>query len=286
MGLFLGCVILFSLVCLKPLLGVVHLSLTQPDASHLLLIPALAAVLAYLERSAIFSSLQFDAKRAAPIFLGGLLLLVFAWSQSAVSKPGWYLSVCTLGLVLCLTGSFVLSFGAQTARAASFPLLFLLLFVPIPPAILDYVIYYLQWGSAEITSWFFDLSGIPVLRDGFVFQLPRYPIEVAKECSGIRSSMALLILTLIVAHFYFRKLWTKVVFVLIGLIVMIVKNGIRIFTLSALANYVDPRFLFGDLHRDGGVLFFLLGLLLLWPVLRLLIRLEQGASSHAGPSRS
>jgi len=41
----------------------------------------------------------------------------------------------------------------------------------------------------------------------------------------------------------------------------------RIVTLTLLAMYVDPSFLFGTLHRDGGIVFFLLGLLLLLPVL-------------------
>lgn len=285
-GLFLGSAILFSLLCLGPLLGVVHLSFTQPDASHLLLIPALAAGLALVERSAIFSKVQFEFGKAIPFVLVGLLVIGLTWSLgSNGTKSDWYLSAGILGLVFCWMGSFVFSFGLQAARSARFPLLFLLLFIPIPPAILDHVIYYLQWGSAEVTSWFFELSGIPVLREGFVFQLPKYSIEVAKECSGIRSSMALLILTLIVAHLYLRRLWTKSLFVAIGILVMIIKNGIRIFTLSTLANYVDPGFLFGDLHRDGGVLFFLLGLLLLWPVLRLLMRWEQERPSEAARSR-
>jgi len=40
---------------------------------------------------------------------------------------------------------------------------------------------------------------------------------------------------------------------------------------------VDPNFLFGTLHRDGGIVFFLLGLLLLLPVLLLLQRGESPA---------
>ena len=50
------------------------------------------------------------------------------------------------------------------------------------------------------------------------------------------------------------------------MLVMIVKNGIRIVTLTLLAMYVDPSFLFGKLHRQGGIVFFLLGLLLLVPI--------------------
>jgi exosortase/archaeosortase family protein len=99
-------------------------------------------------------------------------------------------------------------------------------------------------------------------------------IEVAKECSGIRSSMVLLILALVIVHFCLKKFWTKVLFVAIGLFMMILKNGIRIATLTLLAIYVDPGFLYGRLHRQGGITFFLLALLLLLPVLRLLQRSE------------
>jgi exosortase/archaeosortase family protein len=61
---------------------------------------------------------------------------------------------------------------------------------------------------------------------------------------------------------------------------MILKNGIRIVTLSLLAVYVDPSFLFGKLHHDGGIVFFLLGLLLLLPVLLLLQRGESRAPAR------
>ena len=55
---------------------------------------------------------------------------------------------------------------------------------------------------------------------------------------------------------------------------MIIKNGIRIAVLTILAIRVDPSFLFGRLHRDGGVVFFLIGLALLVPILWLLASSE------------
>ena len=69
--------------------------------------------------------------------------------------------------------------------------------------------------------------------------------------------------------------------VLAGIVVMIIKNGIRIVTLTLLANYVDPGFLYGNLHREGGVVFFMIGLLLLVPVLWLLQRGESRDHSRA-----
>lgn len=180
---------------------------------------------------------------------------------------GLQLSGWILSLYLIWVGGFALLFGKATIKAGSFPLLFLLLMVPIPGFLLDHIIRMLQEGSAGITGAFFDLVGVPVLREGLVFHLAGVNIEVAKECSGIRSSMALIVLALLVSHFRLRNFWNKFLFVLCGLFMMILKNGIRIATLTLLAEYVDPSFLFGRLHHEGGIFFFLLALLLLLPIL-------------------
>ena len=58
-------------------------------------------------------------------------------------------------------------------------------------------------------------------------------------------------------------------------VVAVLKNGIRITALSLLSIYVNPSFLAGRLHTDGGVVFFLISLGILAPVLLLLRRLER-----------
>ena len=145
-----------------------------------------------------------------------------------------------------LIAGFILLLGVSRAKSSSFALAFLLFTIPIPDTILNKIIYWLQAGSAAIADVLFNLSGAPVLREGFVFHLPKMSIEVAQECSGIRSSLALLILALLVAHFSFRAFWKKAVFICAGLAMMLVKNGIRIATLTLLANYVNPDFLYGQ----------------------------------------
>ncbi len=158
--------------------------------------------------------------------------------------------------------------------------------VPIPNFLLNRIIFLLQEGSAWITGALFDLVGVPALREGLVFHLAKVNIEVAKECSGIRSSMALFILSLLITHFQLRSFWNKIVFIIFGLFMMILKNGVRIATLTRLAVYVDPGFLFGRLHRQGGVVFFLLALLLLLPVLALLQHWEPGRPAVAEPPKT
>jgi len=188
------------------------------------------------------------------------------------------MAISMLAFVLFIIAGFVGLFGRAAARSVGFSLAFLFFLVPLPQPLLDRIIYLLQAGSAAVAELIFEWTGTPILREGFVFHLPKMSIEVAQECSGIRSSIALLILALLVAHFAFSTFWKKALFVLAGLLMMVVKNGVRIATLTILANYVNPQFLYGRLHRDGGIVFFLIGLVLLWPVYWWLRRSEQFSS--------
>jgi exosortase len=269
------------LLFLYPLAAFVSYSLSNENASHLVLIPVISAWILFLERDRIFKTLG-SGLVAGSVFLAtgaALALVAFAIGShwSALNR----LSVYIFALILLWVAGFALLFGRQTLQNARFPLVFLLLTIPIPDFLLDKVIYFLQKGSAEIAAVLFDWSGVPVLRDGFVFHLAHVSIEVARECSGIRSSLALLILAILVAYFYLDTFWKQAVLVVAGLFVMIVKNGIRIVTLTLLASYVDPGFLYGKLHREGGVVFFVLGLLLLAPLLWLLQRSERKVPTRA-----
>jgi exosortase len=270
--------ILFTcLLFLHPLVAFVNYSLANDNASHLILIPVISAWLVFLERDRIFKLLGSDGRAASLFLTTGTALTILAFFAGRQWSALNRLSVYVLGLILLWVGGFAFSFGRLALQSAKFPMGFLLLTIPIPDAILDKSIYFLQKGSAEIAAVLFDWSGVPVLRDGFVFHLAHVNIEVARECSGIRSSLALLILAILVAHFYLDTFWKQVVLVIAGLFVMILKNGVRIVTLTLLATYVDPGFLYGRLHHEGGVVFFLLGLLLLAPLLWLLQRGERKA---------
>jgi exosortase/archaeosortase family protein len=95
-------------------------------------------------------------------------------------------------------------------------------------------------------------------------------IQVAKECSGICSSLGLFITGILAGHLFLRTGWKKFVLVLCVFPITVLKNGIRIVTLSSLAIYVDEKFITQSfLHKSGGFIFyipalFLLGLILWW----------------------
>jgi exosortase len=262
-----------------PLQSVVRVAMENDDASHVVLIPFISALLVYLQRERIFARLSRDfivsvSEAVLGIILTAVTALRFgSWDASTV------LAAYVLALVLLWIAGFAFCFGEHAVRAARFPLSFLVLTVPVPKFALSHVVHALQSGSAAIVSLIFEVTRTPFLRDGFLFEMGRINIEIAEECSGIRSSMAVLILALLAAHFYLRSPLKRAFFVACSLLVMIVKNGIRIATLTLLSLYVNPSFLFGRLHRDGGIVFFLIGMALLFPVLWALQRGEKSTVS-------
>jgi exosortase len=265
-----------SLLFGGPLIALVRLSRSNDDASYLLLIPFLTAGLVFIERRTIFKHPSFGAGGGIFLFLSAIMVLSLRLAGDKLA-PDLRLTGNVLAVLLLWIAGFAFSFGRAAVKSAYFPFLFLFLTVPLPNFLLEQIISLLQTGSAEITEVLFNLTGVPVLREGFVFHLPRVDIEIATECSGIRSTIALFILALPVVHYGLHSLWRKSFFLACAFFMMILKNGIRIVTLSLLAVYVNPSFLFGRLHHGGGIVFFLLGLLLLLPVLLLLQRGESRA---------
>jgi exosortase len=264
----------------RPLASLVSYALATDNASHILLIPFICGWLLIREQEQVFRRVSFDFVAAVfPLALAAFITVeTLRAAVASLALPN-IVSGYALALVLLWISGFALVFGRHALKAGRFSLLFLFLAVPLPDSLLNYVIYFLQKGSAGIAELIFNLAGVPALRDGFVFHLAHVNIEVAKECSGIRSSMALLILALLVGHLLLRTFWKQAVFVISGMVIMLIKNGVRIATLTILAQYVDPGFLYGRLHHQGGVVFFVFGLLLLLPILWLLQRGENPPST-------
>ena len=173
-------------------------------------------------------------------------------------------------------------FRRRAFRAASFPLLFLLFAVPIPEPILSHLISFLQKGSANVAEVFLNLAGVPYLRRDLVFDLPGISIRVAEECSGIRSTLALLITTTLASYIFLKTGWRRMLLILVVVPMALIKNGLRIAGLTLLSIYVNPGFLTGNLHRRGGIVFFMIALVPMAVLLILLERGERPGSAGAG----
>jgi exosortase len=267
----------FCLAFWVPLRNAITFSLTHDYASHMLLIVPLSVFLVYLKRQQIFS-VQVDSTRKKSTIAGSaLFLLGFFFSLASKYGPltAEKLSLEILALVITWISGFVFCYGTGSFMKALFPLIFLFLVVPFPEFVIDRVIFALQVGSSDVAYGLLRILNVPVLKEGFILRLPMVNLEVAAECSGIRSSIALLVTVLVGAELGLRSSWRKVLLVLAIIPLLVIKNGVRIVTIYLLAAYLNPAFLHGWLHTSGGVVFYLLGLMALFPLGALLRRLER-----------
>jgi exosortase len=272
-GLFLVLLTAIVIGFWGPLSDLYALTKQQDHYSHIVLIPWLSLYAFYVDRRAILSSRQWSPFLGLSLMAAGIF--GFWQADSVISGPD-VLSAQMVSFVMMFWGIFLLCYGVKGAHIFSFGLLFLLCMVPFPAAILNAVIGFLQRYSAEATDVVFSVLGVPFYRDGFIFRLPNLTIHIAEECSGIRSTLSLIITSLVAGHFFLRSLWGKGFLVMMVVPLAIIKNAFRIVGLSLLANYVDPTFITDSaLHRNGGIPLFVVSLAILMSLAWLLRSMEK-----------
>jgi len=276
--LILSC--LLALAFWKPLMTLVSLGLSAaPDASEYSQIAVSPLICLYLilrKRKAVFADSKISLLPGVAIMLAGVTVLLVAWLEQGRLGGHGYITGLMAAFVTLEIGTFFLFFGPRAFRRARFGLLTLALMIPFPTWLLDRTISFLQQGSAAVTAFLLNLTPMPFVREGLVFHLPTHlNIFIAGECSGIRSSIALLIASLVASDVFLRKGWSKLALNLVVMPLSLFKNGVRIATLSLLSVYVDRGFMFGDLHHKGGIVFYLIACAVLGVFLWFLWKLER-----------
>ena len=250
------------------------LALDREEYTHILLILPVTAALFFLDRHLLKSpSKPSWAWGSAICLLAGMIAVLAKWGPRFDADTR--LAFNMLALVAWWAGAFVSCFGGRAARLFLFPLGFLLWMVPIPAFLLAYIVTFLQRWSAFSAQALFNMVGVPVSQDGYFLTIPGLTVEVAKECSSIRSSLLLVVTTMVLAQLQLRTLWRKSLIVALAIPLSVAKNGLRIFTIAMLGTKVDPAYLTGRFHRQGGIVFLLIALVIIFLLLWILRKGEK-----------
>ncbi len=209
--------------------------------------------------------------------LGGLAihLLGFLMQQTRISIGGCLLF--TWG-VLGVAG------GRAWARAAVFPLAFLVFSIPLN--VLDTAGFYLRLGVIDVAWHLAHGCGLDVIRNGtqLVSAHGGYQYDVAAACSGMRSLMALAALSLLLGYLNFRSWWVRLGVGLLCFPFAFIGNVARIFSIIVMAEWRGQAAGLTTHDIMGvGVFAIVLGLVQLtvwWLEKRGVGGLEQGAGSR------
>ena len=252
----------------RPLLDTFALALREDQYTHIILILPLSVALNLSEWRSLRPMVARNFRTGFPLLVIAVLLVGVVKWRSATLPSDVRLSIEMFALVLSWIAAFVLCFGSRVSRSVLFPLCFLFGLVPFPQVVLNEIVDLLQQGSAIAAYALFVAVGVPATQNGILVTIPGLTVEVAQECSSIRSSSMLLVTTMVLAHVLLRSPWRKLLAIVFAVFLSVAKNGLRIFTIAMLGTRVDPAFLTGRLHRQGGIVFFMIALIavfvLLW----------------------
>lgn len=269
-------ILLFSL----PLYNLVRFALDSSLYSHIILIPFISF---YLTRQRLYAepdSSQPNRPLAIVFFVIGLTALA-CWGLYTLQGNSFArensLALTTFSFLAFFSGICTWLLGRQTLRRLLFPLAFLQFMVPMPVFLEAWTETILQYGSAAVAHALFSIAGTSVFVDGLVFQLSTITIQVAPECSGIHSSLALLITSIVAGPLFLRSPIRRTFLALSVLPLALLRNGLRVFIIGELCVRIGPEMINSYIHRHGGPVFFIISLIPFSLLLLLLVRSERKA---------
>ena len=154
-----------------------------------------------------------------------------------------------------------------------FPLLFLLLMIPLPAIIFNQIAFPLQLLASRAGEFAISTADIPVLREGNVLVLANTTLEVAEACSGIRSLISLLALGIVFGYFADSRTWVRTLIALSTIPVAIVSNGARVAGTGIAAHHYGPQVAEGFFHEFSGWVVFMVAFALMLALQQLIVRL-------------
>ncbi len=260
----------------RPLLALINYAAWSELRSYILLVPFVSAYLLYIRRDQLPKQYATDFPLAIVSVAAGLGVLVFSyWLDFTGRAPADNdrLALLILSFLCCLAAGGFFVLGRAWMQAAAFPLAYLIFMVPMPDTMADALETASKSAAAEVANLLFHLSGTPFLRVGAIFQLPDITIEVAQECSGIRSSWVLFMTSILAANLFLKTPWRRLALIAFVIPLGILRNGFRILVIGLLCVNVGPQMIHSLIHRRGGPLFFGLSLI---PFLMVLWWLRKG----------
>jgi exosortase len=254
-----------------------HLTLQwwrDPNFSHGFFVPLFSLFLIWQEKDRL-------ARVVPRPSWSGFAILVIAVCLLIVGQLGAELFLARFSLLLLLAGLIVLFAGWPLLRAVAFPLAFLLLMIPIPAILFNHITFPLQLEASKVSGFVLALVGVPNLVQGNIIYLPSMPLEVAQACSGIRSLMSLITLSIIYGYLMEKRLWVRWVLAIASIPIAIAANSVRIIGTGLLVQYWDADKAEGFFHASWGWIIFVVSLVMLYALHQLiqLVWREPGGQS-------
>jgi exosortase len=221
----------------------------ETNYEHAKFIPLIVAFLIWYNRDKLKASPVGSSSWGWLFIAVGLFLFVAGARTLQARLTLTSLPVLLFGIVLYV-------WGKDVARVLLFPIAFLLFMVPLN--FLTQSTFRLQFIETAIASAVCNLIGVHVGTVGTLVNASDngFHFQVDEGCSGIRSLMAIAMLSTIYGHFALAKFWKKLVLFCASLLFAIIGNAGRLVTIFIVGKFFGQDLAGGPYHNISGYLSF------------------------------
>lgn len=212
------------------------------NQEHSKLIPFVFVFLLWYHREALWKAKKQGNNWG--LALVGLGLLIFVVAARALQAR-----LALVGVPVLLGGVVLFLWGKEVARILRFPIAFLIFLVPA--AAIEQTSFKLQFVITGLVERLSALLGIKIYSVGTTLRAVdgSWGFDISEGCSGIRSLIAMIMITAIFVHLVEKQMWKKITIFGLSVLFAIVGNVGRIFTIIILARMGFPKFA-GGLYHD------------------------------------
>jgi exosortase len=202
---------------------------------HCPLVPPIVGWLIWRKRKQIMETTAVPS-------VAGLLLLAFGLGVYVVgSRTGVRLMVGS-SLPIVLLGLVGALMGPARLRLLTVPLLMTFFLIPVPRHVLGHVAFPMQVASARASAALGRMTGLAVTAQGVILDLGQLKFEIAQECSGLNSLLALLVASGVLVEISNISLARKFVVLAVAPVIVLVANVIRLVSVLWISKFISPQF--------------------------------------------
>ncbi|MFC1877173.1 exosortase/archaeosortase family protein [Thermodesulfobacteriota bacterium] len=200
----------------------------------------------------------------------GLFIVVLATLAYYFAMLTQVHTIITLSMFLTILGVLIYLAGVNSIKELFTPLLLLLILIPIPDQLYIKLTFPLQLKVSQASEVIVTILGVPLYREGNIMNIPEKSFEVVEACSGLRSIIALLTLSLIMGYFMLKKKYAKVILFIASIPTAIAVNIVRVTVMILLFHFFRIDLTKGILHNVTGLMVFGIALITLFTLLKVL----------------
>jgi len=255
---FLATFVLVLIIYSKTLHWVVGSWIFNPYYTHGFLVLSVSLYLGYKKSKKI----KYGKESSI-----GILLIAVALIVHTIATIFEFHFISAMTIPFAIFGIVASFYGLNVAKEFLFPVFFILLAVPYPIYAISNV---LEVLSANVSVSILKFFGFDVFNVGAEIHLNNYMFVVGAPCSGIRSVLALLTVSVLYTYIIKDDFLIKFILICISIPLAVFANILRITAILVTADVFSKDIALNVVHYFSDVIFFAIAVALLIVIRRCL----------------